>query len=103
MSKKKIYPEVCPMELDEKGGHYFRHVDAMTGEGLHCKGDIACQLGYRDMKIQSLQEQLKEAKEALQKIEKLERREDELLTRQRHSWCVASEALSNLKEDSGNG
>jgi len=34
--------------------YYERHVMAMTAEALHDKGDIAAELAWRDMKIQSL-------------------------------------------------
>jgi hypothetical protein len=37
--------------LDEAGGYYTRHVEAMTAEGLHAKGDIAAELGWRDMRL----------------------------------------------------
>lgn len=42
------------MELDKAGNYYCRHVSAMTGEGLHSKGDIAAELAYRDMEIDRL-------------------------------------------------
>jgi len=45
----KVYKEHCPMELDEVGGHYSRHVMALTKEDLYYKSDIAIQLGARDM------------------------------------------------------
>ena len=51
----KQYAERDVMALDEDGGFYYRHIDAMTGEGLHSKSDIAAELGYRDMKIEALQ------------------------------------------------
>lgn len=41
--------------LDEQGGHYCRHVQAMTAEGLHSKSDIAAELGWRDRRIGHLQ------------------------------------------------
>lgn len=34
--------------------YYTRHVDAMTGEGLHAKGDIAAELAHRDIEIDRL-------------------------------------------------
>ncbi|NWC63695.1 hypothetical protein [Cedecea sp. P7760] len=54
----KFYAERDLMALDEAGGHYCRHVSAMTGEGLHSKSDIAAELGWRDMQIAELQRQL---------------------------------------------
>lgn len=61
MSEVKQYAERDAMALDEAGGYYFRHVLAMTGEELHSKGDIAAELGWRDMQI----EQLKAERDAL--------------------------------------
>jgi len=54
----KQYAERDAMALDEAGGHYMRHVMAMTGEKLHGKGDIAAELGWRDMQIAALQQKL---------------------------------------------
>lgn len=48
------YKDRCPMALDAAGGYYFRHVNAMTGEKLHSKADIAAELGYRDLIIDEL-------------------------------------------------
>lgn len=58
MTDIKQYSERDAMELDEVGGHYFRHVLAMTAEGLHSKSEIAAELGWRDMQIAELQERL---------------------------------------------
>lgn len=46
--------------LDDAGGHYFRHVLAMTEEGLHHKRDIAAELAWRDYEIERLRKQLKQ-------------------------------------------
>jgi len=54
----KQYAERDIVALDEQGGHYFRHVMAMTSEGLHSKSDIAAELAYRDRRIQDLEERL---------------------------------------------
>ena len=54
----KQYAERDAMALDEAGGYYMRHVMAMTGEQLHGKGDIAAELGWRDMQIAALQQKL---------------------------------------------
>jgi len=35
---------------------YLAHYDAMTSEGLHYKGDIACELAWRDAEIERLRE-----------------------------------------------
>ncbi len=50
----KQYAERDIEALDENGGHYIRHVAAMTAEDLHRKSDIAAELAYRDHKIESL-------------------------------------------------
>lgn len=49
------YAQRDPMALDEDGGHYIKHVNAMTAEGLHSKADIAEQLAHRDWLIAALQ------------------------------------------------
>lgn len=54
----KQYAERDAMALDEAGSYYIRHVMAMTSEGLHSKGDIAAELGWRDMQIDALQQQV---------------------------------------------
>lgn len=61
----KQYAERDPSELDEIGGYYFRHVIAMTKEDLHSKSQIACELGWRDMKIDELQQKLDQVNEKL--------------------------------------
>lgn len=48
------YAERDIMALDKIGGHYSRHVAAMTAEGLHAKSDIAAELAYRDAEIARL-------------------------------------------------
>lgn len=53
---KKLYAQRDIEELDDygTGGHYFKHVSAMTGESLHSKSSIAAELGVRDAKIEYL-------------------------------------------------
>ena len=53
------YAERDPEELDE-GGHYCKHLMAMTAEDLHSKRDIACELAYRDKRIAELEQDLRE-------------------------------------------
>jgi hypothetical protein len=43
------------MALDKDGGHYCRHVMAMTREDLHGKSDIAAELAWRDWRIAQLE------------------------------------------------
>ena len=47
-----IYPELNPEDLGE---WYYKHVEALTAEGLHDKAKIAAQLAYRDNIIEELQ------------------------------------------------
>lgn len=61
------YAERDAYELDVAGGYYCRHVSAMTREGLDRKGDIAAELGHRDMVIAELLEALKLAEMTLSK------------------------------------
>ncbi|MBY4887754.1 hypothetical protein K5Y32_07380 [Pantoea sp. DY-15] len=61
----KQYAERDAMALDEAGGYYMRHVMAMTGEKLHGKGDIAAELGWRDMQIAALQQKLDAVQEEI--------------------------------------
>ena len=35
--------------------HFTKHMSAMAGEGLHSKFDIACELAYRDHRIEALE------------------------------------------------
>lgn len=58
MNEVKQYAERDLMAMDFAGDHYCRHVSAMTSEQLHSKSDIAAELGWRDMQIASLKEQL---------------------------------------------
>lgn len=58
MNEVKQYAERDLMEMDRAGNHYCRHVDHMTREKLHSKSDIAAELGWRDMQIANLKQQL---------------------------------------------
>jgi hypothetical protein len=49
------YADRDAQELDKDGGYYCRHVMAMTAERLHSKRDIACELAYRDKRIDELE------------------------------------------------
>lgn len=55
-------------DIRAQGQHYINHVSAMTGEGLHDKGDIAAELAHRDMQIASLQAQRDELDEENRKL-----------------------------------
>lgn len=65
---KNLYAERDAMELDQIGGHYFKHVMAMTSESLHSKSDIAAELGWRDCQIEQLEQQLAESQSKLEKL-----------------------------------
>lgn len=70
------YAERDIMALDKAGGHYCRHLSAMTGEALHDKSDIAAELAYRDSRIAELEEReaaLAAHVEAAQKLADVDR------------------------------
>lgn len=46
----KHYGHFQPRGLEP---HFSQHMDAMTEEGLHEKGDIACELAWRDKEDES--------------------------------------------------
>lgn len=56
----KQYASRDAWELDKEGNYYTRHVMAMTREGLHSKGDIAAELGFRDQQIDKLKARIAE-------------------------------------------
>ena len=47
----KLY---APRDHIAQGEHYLQHIDAMTGECLHAKSDIAAELAHRDIEIERL-------------------------------------------------
>ena len=59
------YAERKPWDLEP---HYIKHVNAMTGEGLHSKAAIAAELAYRDKRIEELEKQLAERDAALARL-----------------------------------
>lgn len=60
---EKQYRQRDLVALDREGGHYFRHVRAMTAEGLHDKTHIAAELAARDWEIERLRRENAELKE----------------------------------------
>jgi hypothetical protein len=62
---EKQYAERDIRKLDKLGGHYSRHVQAMTAEGLHSKSAIAAELAFRDQKIKELRSNIFELKEEI--------------------------------------
>ncbi|NKF21563.1 hypothetical protein [Solimonas marina] len=48
---EKLYAE---RDVIQQADHYFRHVMAMTAEGLHSKADVAAELAHRDIEIERL-------------------------------------------------
>ena len=60
----KLYDERDAFELDQAGKYYTKHVVAMTKEGLESKGDIAAELGHRDMLIDQLKAQVEQLRNA---------------------------------------
>ena len=55
MSDEKLYAE---RDAEAQGDYYFKHVDAMTREGLHSKSAIAAELAHRDIIIDKLKAEL---------------------------------------------
>lgn len=56
----KLYAEREIDVLDEEGGFYAAHINAMTAEGLNPKSAIAAELAYRDSLIVKLEARIKE-------------------------------------------
>lgn len=54
----KIYTNIDNDDL--LGDMYVKHICAMTGESLHSKAEIACELAARDLVIKKLKELLME-------------------------------------------
>ena len=67
MTTEKLYADRDICEQDAKGGFYFKHVLAMTAEGLHSKSDIAAELAHRDLRIQQLEAVLNATRDYLAK------------------------------------
>lgn len=67
--KVKHYGHFTPYELDAainpltgaRGNYYCRHVSALTEESLHAKSEIAAELGWRDLQIDTLRAELAKA------------------------------------------
>lgn len=76
MTTENLYADRDVMQLDEDGGHYCRHVDRMTAEGLHSKSDIAAELGFRDMLIAGLKHNLHAIKFTLDQIKEADVSDD---------------------------
>jgi hypothetical protein len=54
--------------LDQEGGHYQRHVSAMTTESLHFKSDIAAELAWRDWGYAKCAAELDQAKLEIERL-----------------------------------
>ena len=66
------YAERDIMALDREGGHYIRHVAAMTRFGLHAKSDIAAELAHRDQRIAALESRLREVEKDAARLDYLD-------------------------------
>ena len=73
----RFLEERDPMQLDEDGNYYIRHVEAMTGEGLYAKSDIAAELGWRDREIDRAEQREAELVAALEFAERRSRQPGE--------------------------
>ena len=92
------------MELDMQGEYYYRHVQAMTREGLGAKSDIAAELGYRDWQIDDLNHALTIALNSVEEISHLavsairgDKSPEELLQRIAITFERNVELLKSLK------
>ena len=73
----KHYGHFTPYELDaainpltgEHGNYYCRHVSALTGENLHAKSEIAAELAWRDLQIDTLRATISRLKNELREID----------------------------------
>lgn len=57
------------MDLDTQGGHYSRHVSAMTVEKLSDKSAIAGELAWRDACIEALWESVRQLRDVAMNME----------------------------------
>lgn len=57
-------PEYKQREFNDRDwqNHYFKHVNAMTAEGLHSKSDIAAELAFRDSVVERYRAALEQIK-----------------------------------------
>ncbi len=60
-------------ELDEDGGHYSKHVAAMSEEGLHGKSEIAAELAWRDQAIERLRLVIEELRAKAERCDRYEK------------------------------
>lgn len=93
----KQYAERNSFGLDQAGGYHMRHRMAMTSEGLHSKGDIADELGWRDQQIDTAQAII--AAQAAE-LERLKRERDEAVAEAkeiRARWNDAENEFAALK------
>lgn len=65
----KLYAEREIDVLDEEGGFYATHINAMTAEGLNSKSAIAAELAYRDSLIVKLEARIKELESDVEWLE----------------------------------
>lgn len=92
----KQYAERDIMALDKHGGHYTRHLSAMTGEALHDKSDIAAELAYRDARIAELERyNLGLANESCELQERVARL-NKALTRQANTATLGIDAAKKV-------
>jgi len=77
--------------LDKQGGHYSRHVSAMTSENLFSKSCIAAELGYRDFVIAQLRDEHFERMKP--------KTEEELLELMPESWVELLSAAKAAREE----
>jgi hypothetical protein len=95
----KQYAERDIMALDKHGGHYTRHLSAMTGEALHDKSDIAAELAWRDAEIARLERERDAYRNAEEtQIALRERVQEELNASLEREALKQAEVLDRLTE-----
>ena len=106
----KHYGHFTPYELDaainpltgEHGNYYCRHVSALTGENLHAKSEIAAELAWRDLQIDTLRATISRLKNELREIDiAIDDPESNLTKTQAECVLKMRRTISRLREYAG--
>ena len=76
---EKLYADRYAPDLEP---WFSKHMSAMTGEDLHNKSDIACELAYRDQAIADLLQAVKVLGEAFCSVNEFSNQEERKVGRQ---------------------
>ena len=105
MTDKKLYADRDIIELDDQGGHYVKHVMAMTSEKLHSKSDIAAELAFRDSRMAELESRIAERESSVKgllhnlKVIKWELNQVKETECSKNSWDRVSLSLEFAEQD----